>query len=86
VSSPRESVRRGRGRPSKLKPTEEFEMRQYREVGMSIAQCALWFKVSRATVLRTLAELRTKLGPETLKRKHLARSHCDTSPKSRPTG
>jgi hypothetical protein len=63
-------------------------MRQYREVGMSIAQCAIWFRVSRATVLRTLAELREKLGPEKLPRKHLARSHCGTSHKfgSQDTG
>lgn len=79
----RESVRRGRGRPSKLRPVDKFEMRQYREVGMSIAQCMTFFKVSRATVLRSLAELRAKLGPEKLIRKHLARSHCDTSQKSR---
>jgi len=79
VSSPRESVRRGRGRPSKLKPVEKFEMRQYREVGMSITQCMAFFKVSRTTVLRTLAELRARLGPEKLARKHLARSHCGTS-------
>jgi hypothetical protein len=54
-------------------------MRQYREVGMSIAQCCAFFGISRATVLRTLAELRAKLGPEKLPRKHLARSHCGTS-------
>ena len=81
----RESVRRGRGRPSKLRPVEKFEMRQYREIGMSITQCMSFFKVSRATVLRALAELRSKLGPEKLARKHLARSHCDTSQKSGQT-
>jgi hypothetical protein len=56
-------------------------MRQYREVGMSIAQCCAFFKASRATVLRALAELREKLGPEKLPRKHLARSRCATSQK-----
>jgi transposase len=64
-----------------LKPVEKFEMRQFREVGMSIKDCATYFQVSVATAMRALAEMREKFGPEKLPaaRRHLARSHLATS-------
>lgn len=64
-----------------LKPVEKFEMRQFRESGMSIRQCASWFKVSMATAMRALAEMREKFGPEKLPpaKRHLARWHIATS-------
>lgn len=64
-----------------LKPVEKFEMRQFREVGMSIKDCATYFQVSVATAMRGLAEMREKFGPEKLPatRRHLARSHLATS-------
>jgi hypothetical protein len=42
VSSPRESVRRGRGRPSKLKPTEEFEFLVAFETGLIVGFVFGW--------------------------------------------
>lgn len=64
-----------------LRPVEKFEMRQFREVGMSIKDCATYFQVSIATAMRALAEMRAKFGPEKLPptRRHLARSHLATS-------
>lgn len=72
---------KSRRKDGNLKPVEKFEMRQYRESGMSIRQCADWFKVSVATAMRALAEMREKLGPEKLppRKKHLARWHIATS-------
>lgn len=63
------------GRPPRLKPVEEFTMRQYREAGMTIRQCEQAFGVSKATVYRVLAKQREKFGPEKLPRGQLARSH-----------
>jgi transposase len=63
------------GRPPTLTPLREFEMRQFREAGMSIKQCESYFNVSRATVYRVLAKQRKKLGPEKLPRGQLGRSH-----------
>lgn len=70
-----------------LKPVEKFEMRQFREVGMSISHCATYFEVSLATAMRALAEMREKFGPEKLPahRRHLARSHLATSQNVTPT-
>ena len=64
-----------------LRPVEKFEMRQFREAGMSIRDCATYFSVSMATAMRALAEMREKFGPEKLPptKKHLARSHLATS-------
>lgn len=58
-----------------LTPVEKFSMRQFREAGMSIQQLAGFFHVSMATVYRALAEMREKLGAETLprNRRQLAR-------------
>lgn len=60
---------------------EKFEARQFREAGMSIADCARYFDVSVATLLRGLAEMREKFGPENLPahRRHLARARVATS-------
>lgn len=70
-----------RKRRKQLKPVEKFEMRQFREVGMSIKDCATYFQVSVATAMRALAEMREKFGAEKLPatRRHLARSHLATS-------
>lgn len=59
----------------RLKPVEKFEMRQFREAGMSVKQCATYFGVSVATAMRALAEMVEKFGPEKLPRtrRHLAR-------------
>lgn len=64
-----------------LKPVEKFEMRQFREAGMAIRECATYFNVSVATAMRALAEMREKFGPEKLppRRRHLARWHIATS-------
>ncbi len=63
------------GRPPRLKPLQEFEMRQYREAGATIKQCAALFEVSNATVYRVLAKQREKFGPEKLPNGHRARSY-----------
>ncbi len=63
------------GRPPALTPLQEFEMRQFREAGMTIKQCEAYFQVSRATVFRVLAKQRKKLGPEKLPRGQLGRSY-----------
>jgi hypothetical protein len=64
-----------------LKPVEKFQIRQFREAGVSLKECASYHHVSVATALRALAELREKLGPEKLPphRRQLARSHLTTS-------
>lgn len=64
-----------------LRPVEKFEMRQFREAGMSIKECGSYFNVSIATAMRALAEMREKFGPEKLPRarRHLARWHLTTS-------
>lgn len=49
-----------------LNPLEKFEMRRFREVGMSVKGCADYFNVSLATAHRALAEMREKFGPEQL--------------------
>lgn len=63
------------GRPVLLTPREEFEIRQMREAGVSIRDCAGYMNISKATVYRVLSKLRKKLGPEKLPNGHSARSH-----------
>lgn len=60
---------------------EKFEARQLREAGMSLNDLSRWFNVHRATVCRALAEMREKLGPETLpaNKRHLVRLRATTS-------
>lgn len=62
-------------RPALLKPVEEFELRQFREAGVSISDCAKYMSISKATVYRVLAKQRKKLGPPKLKREQSARWH-----------
>ena len=47
-----------------LKEVDKFEARQFREVGMSVKDCAAYFDVSVATLLRGLADMREKFGPD----------------------
>lgn len=70
-----------KGRPALLRPVDKFEMRQFREAGMSVSECAKYFRVHIATAMRALAEMREKFGPEKLpaNRRHLARSTYATS-------
>jgi hypothetical protein len=49
IVGPRRDVYEKLGQSSRLKPVEEFELRQFREAGMSIAHCASYFHVSIAT-------------------------------------
>ena len=58
-----------------LTPRDKFELRQFREAGVSVKDCAAYKGVSVATCLRALAELRAKLGPEKLPNGRRARSH-----------
>lgn len=63
-----------RGKKS-LTPLQEFELRQFREAGVSIRDCALYFQVGEATVYRVLAKQRRTFGPPKLKREQSARWH-----------
>jgi transposase len=62
-----------------MREVDKFEARQFREVGMSVRDCATYFNVSVATVMRGLAEMRAKFGPEKLprNRRHLARARVE---------
>lgn len=64
-----------RGRHPLFRSVEKFEMRLQREAGMSVLDVARYWSTSRATVLRILAELREKLGPEKLPNGRRARSY-----------
>jgi len=68
-----------RGRPRKLSPAEQHEIRRYREAGVSIERLANMWSISKQTIYRVLAEQRAKLGLEQLPNKHLARAHLFTS-------
>lgn len=58
-----------------LTAVDKFQIRQFREAGVSVKDCAAYAGVSVATCLRALAELRAKLGPEKLPNGRRARSH-----------
>jgi len=58
-----------------LTARDKFELRQFRESGVSVKDCAAYKGISVATCLRALAELRAKLGPEKLPNGRRARSH-----------
>lgn len=58
-----------------LSARDKFEIRQFREAGVSVKDCAAYKNVSVATCLRALAELRAKLGPEKLPNERRARSY-----------
>jgi transposase len=64
-----------RGSEPKLSAGERFELRLYRESGMSIRQCADYFDVSQQTVYRILADFRARIGVEKLKNPRRARAH-----------
>lgn len=63
--------------PRKLqKPTDEFELRLFRESGATIPECCAYFHISEATCHRVLRKLRLKMGPEKIKhRARFARIH-----------
>lgn len=63
------------GPPPSLTARDKFEIRQLREAGVSVNDCAKYMNVSRATCLRALADLRVKLGPEKLPNERRARSY-----------
>lgn len=62
------------GRPPALTPLQEFEIRQYREAGATIKQCAAHGGVSVTTVYRVLRKQRQKFGLEKLPNRQSARS------------
>lgn len=55
-----------RKRRKLMREVEKFEARQFREAGMSVSDCARYFDVSIATLMRGLADMREKLGAEKL--------------------
>ena len=69
-----------RKRRKTMRDVEKYEARQFREIGMSIKNCADYFNVSVATLCRGLAEMREKFGPEQFKqRRHLVRARNEKS-------
>lgn len=64
-----------RGRKRKLRPVDVMEARLMREADVSVLDCAKYFGVSRSVLLKELAELRKKLGPEKLPNEQRARSY-----------
>lgn len=64
-----------------LTQAQKFELRQFREAGVPVKLCASYMNVSVPTAMRALAELRERLGPETVpvRRRHLVRHTVDTS-------
>ncbi len=61
-------------REKNLSPKDKWELRQYREAGVPVRQCAQILNCSEATAYRALAELRGKFGPE--KVHHLRRQYA----------
>jgi hypothetical protein len=53
-----------------LTPRQKFEIRQFRDAGVSIGNCAGYFKVSAATVKRVLSEFRLLLGGPSKRPRH----------------
>lgn len=51
-------------REKNLSARDKWELRQYREAGVSVRECAQLLNCSEATAYRALAELRGKFGPE----------------------
>ncbi len=77
-----------------LKPVDAFELRRYREAGVSVKDAAALVGVSVATAMRALARLREKLGPERFGNetearhaRHRARAHlfADSASSHNPT-
>lgn len=69
-----------RGRPCKLSPAEQHELRRYREAGVSIARLASMWHIAQTTVYQILADQRAKFGPEQLpkEKQYLVRRHLFT--------
>jgi IS30 family transposase len=55
-------------REKNLTTRDKWELRQYREAGVSVRECAQLLNCSEATAYRALAELRRKFGPEKIHR------------------
>lgn len=55
-------------REKNLSARDKWELRQYREAGVSVRQCAQLLNCSEATAYRALAELREKFGAEQVHR------------------
>lgn len=53
-----------RKRRKSLPPADQYHARKMREIGMPVKECADYFDVSVATLMRGLAEIRERLGPE----------------------
>lgn len=70
-----------RKRRKSMRDVEKFEARQFIEAGMAVRGCADYFDVSLATLMRGLAEMRAKFGPEKrpAHRRHLARLRIENS-------
>ena len=73
MSEPRD-IYESLGRPSTLTPLREFELRQFREAGATIKECAAYAGISVTTVYRVLRKQRAKFGLEKLPRRQSARS------------
>jgi len=74
-----------RKRRKSMRDVEKFEARQFIEAGMPVRNCADYFDVSLATLMRGLAEMRAKFGPEKRPphRRHFARAKVENSRESR---
>lgn len=70
-----------RGRPCKLSPADQHELRRYREAGVSIARLASMWGIAQTTVYQILADQRAKFGPEKLpkEKQYLVRRHLFAS-------
>jgi len=70
-----------RKRRKLMRDIDKFEARKFREVGMSLKECCTYFDVSMATLMRALAEMREKFGPEQVpnSRRHLVRAKIEKS-------
>lgn len=64
-----------------LTARDKFELRELRESGVSVKDCASYKNVSVATAMRALAELRQKMGQEKfpVRRRQLARNRIAMS-------
>lgn len=68
-------------REKNLSARDKWELRQYREAGVSVRECAQLLNCSEPTAYRALAELREKFGAEKIHRlrRQFARPSCRAS-------